>query len=187
MAKKNKGYIPLWRDIQDNHIWTSDEPFDIRSAWVDLLLSVNHKEEKILVGRRVQVIRPGQTWTSYQKLARKWHWSYKRVLRYINLLKSDGMLYADGTPNGTLLTIVNWGNFTIQGNTHDTPHATTNDTPHDTPNAIPSATQTIMINNDNNVKKINKKDPTVCPGEGWVWSDEKKRWIAPPRGGGSWQ
>lgn len=157
MAKKNKGYIPLWRDIQDNHIWTSDEPFDIRSAWIDLLLTVNHKEEKILIGRRVQVIKPGQTWTSYQKLARKWHWSYKRVLRYINLLKSDGMVYADGTPNGTLLTIVNWGNFTIQGNTHDTTHDTSGVTPSDIPSDTPSAIQTIMNKNVNNDKERKEK------------------------------
>lgn len=161
MAKKNKGYIPLWRDIQDNHIWTSDEPFDIRSAWIDLLLTVNHKEEKILIGRRVQVIKPGQTWTSYQKLARKWHWSYKRVLRYINLLKSDGMLYADGTPNGTLLTIVNWGNFTIHGNTHDIARDTPDDIPSATPGATPGATQTIMNKNVNNDKERKEKSVQI--------------------------
>lgn len=176
MAKKNKGYIPLWRDIQDNHIWCSDEPFDIRSAWIDLLLTVNHKEEKILIGRRLQVIKPGQTWTSYQKLARKWHWSYKRVLRYISLLKSDGMIYADGTPNGTLLTVVNWGNFTIQGYTHDTTRATTDDTPSATTDATTDATQTIMINNINNDKECKKEKRHPDPDE-----------IEPPTGGGEWQ
>jgi DNA replication protein DnaD len=174
MAKKNKGYIPLWRDIQDNHIWTSDEPFDIRSAWIDLLLSVNHKEEKILIGRRLQVIKPGQMWTSYVKLGRKWHWSYKRVLRYINLLKSDGMLYADGTPNGTLLTIVNWGNFTIKGNAHGTTHDTTNDTPVDTSDATPDAIQTIIYKNIKNDKERKEKRSGDLE-------------IEPPTGGGKWQ
>lgn len=174
MAKKNKGYIPLWRDIQDNKIWLTDEPFDRRSAWIDLLLMVNHKESKILVGNRVQVIRPGQKWTSYKKLAEKWHWSYKRVLRYINLLKSDGMIFADGTPNGTLITVINWDKFAIHGNGSDTPNDTTNDTPRDTSSDTPSATQTRMYKNVNNDKECKKKEP--APLE-----------IEPPTGGGEWQ
>ncbi len=187
MADKKKGFVPIYRSIQENNIWTSDEPFDIRSAWIDLLLSVNHEEKKILVGRRIQVIKPGQMWTSYQKLARKWHWSYKRVLRYITLLKSDGMLLADGTANGTLITVVNWASFALQGNTRATTRDTTRATPSDTTAATAGATQTIMINNDNNVKNVNKKDRSVCPGKGWYWDEEGQRWIAPPKEGGTWQ
>lgn len=169
MAKKNKGYVPIYRSIQDNWIWKGDEPFDMRSAWVDILLSVNHEEKKIKIDSRVQVIKPGQMWTSYQKLGRKWNWSYKRVLRYINLLKSDGMICVDATPRGTLLTVVNWGSFTIQGNTNATTHATTHNISHDTSGTIPSAIQTIMINNDKECKEREEIIP------------------APPVGGGEWQ
>ena len=81
MANKKLGFIPLYRSIQEHWLWQKEEPFDIRSAWIDLLLSVNHEEKKILVGRSVVTIRAGQMWTSYKKLSKKWHWSYKRVLR----------------------------------------------------------------------------------------------------------
>ena len=106
-------------------------------------------------------------------------------------LVSDGMAQVDGTPNGTLLTIVNWGNFNGRGTTHGTTDGTTDDTSDGiTPvitDGITDGIQTIMINNDNNVKNVNKKDRSVCPGKGWYWDEEGQRWIAPPKEGEEWQ
>ena len=191
MADKKKGYVPVWRSIQDHWIWKYKEPFDHRSAWIDLLLMVNHKEEKIPIGSRVQTIRPGQRWLSYKGLAHRWGWSYRKVLRFVTQLVSDGMAQVDGTPNGTLLTIVNWGNFNGRGTTHGTTDGTTDDTSDGiTPvitDGITDGIQTIMINNDNNVKNVNKKDRSVCPGKGWYWDEEGQRWIAPPKEGEEWQ
>lgn len=175
MAKKNKGYIPLWRDIQDHWVWSNDEPFSKGQAWVDLLLSVNHEEKKIMIDGRIQVIKPGQMWTSVKKLAGKWNWSKPRVYRYIKLLKSDGMIFTDGTPSGTLLTVINYSNFAIQRNTNVTSNVTSGVTPPVTSDVTPGVTQTIMINNDKECKrKINKEEPAALP-------------IEPPTGGGEWQ
>jgi hypothetical protein len=175
MAKKNKGYIPLWRDIQEHWLWKKDAPFDIRSAWIDILLSVNHEEKKILIDGRVQVIKAGQMWTSVKKLASKWNWSRPKVYRYINLLKSDGMIYTDGTPSGTLLTVINYSNFALQGNTNITSSVTPSVTTPVTPTVTPTVTQTIMINNDKEYIKNEKKEPTAqLP-------------IEPPTGGGEWE
>ena len=148
MAKKNKGYIPLWRDIQEHWLWKKDDPFDIRSAWIDILLSVNHEEKKILIDGRVQVIKAGQMWTSVKKLASKWNWSRPKVYRYINLLKSDGMIYTDGTPSGTLLTVMNYEKFTLQGNTSVTSTVTPTVTTSVTSSVTTGVTQTIMNKND---------------------------------------
>lgn len=169
MADKKKGYVPIYRTIQDNWIWNNDEPFDRRSAWIDLLLSANHKEEKILIRGQTHIIKPGQKWTSYKKLAEKWHWSYRRVLRYMKLLKSDGMIYTDGTPSGTLVTIVNWGNFAIRGKTGVTPNDIPNGTPPVTPDDTSDDTQTIMIKNVKNDKEVKKRKelPPLDLEEDW--------------------
>ena len=42
-----EGWISIYRQIQDNWIWKSKEPFDKRSAWIDLLLMVNHDKQKV--------------------------------------------------------------------------------------------------------------------------------------------
>ena len=169
MTNKSKGYIPLWRGIQDHWLWQSSEPFDERSAWIDLLLSVNHEEKKIKVDGRVQVIKVGQMWTSYKKLSNRWNWSRERVYRYTKMLKSDGMLLVDATPNGTLLTLLNWDVFNGQRNTNETTNETTDKTTPKTTDETTGETQTIMINNGNNDKEVKKRTPK------------------PPRGGGQWQ
>lgn len=157
MADKKKGYVPIYRTLRDNWIWQDEEPFDRRSAWIDLLLSVNHEERKILINNQVIVIKPGQKWTSYRTLARQWNWSKDRVKRFIKLLKSDGMIQTDETHCGTLLTIVNWSNFTIPRDTkRDTNKDTSKDTHKDTDKDT-DKDETIMIKNVNNDKELKKE------------------------------
>lgn len=169
MANKKLGFVPLYRSIQEHWLWNNDEPFSKGQAWIDLLLSVNHEEKKIPVGCSIITIKPGQMWTSYVKLAKSWGWSRKRVYRYLNMLKSDGMVLVNGTSNGTLLTLVNYGKFAYKGNTHDTTNATSNDTTPDTTGDTSGDTQTIMNKNVNNDKELKKESP------------------APPSDGGEWQ
>ena len=173
MANKKLGFVPVYRSIQEHWLWSNDEPFDRAHAWIDLLLSVNHEEKKIRVGCSIVTIKPGQMWTSYVKLAQRWGWSKKRVIRFFNLLKSDGMIYVDGTANGTLLTLVNYSNFVYQGHTNDTANDTANDPTHVTANDTADATQTIMNNNVNNDRKVKKESPSGKPDA--------------PAGGGEWQ
>ena len=87
MANKKLGYVFIYRSLLEHWLWTSEQPFDDRSAWIDLLLTVNHKEKKIQVNCNVITIRPGQTWTSISKLATRWKWSRPKVLRYLKCLK----------------------------------------------------------------------------------------------------
>lgn len=173
MANKKLGYIPLYRSIQDNWIWKFREPFDHRSAWIDLLLIVNHKEEKIPVGSHIQKIKPGQRWLSYKWLGNRWGWSYRKVLRFIEQLVSDGMIQVDGTPNGTLLTIVKWDFFNNGGITHDTTDGITNGTSDGiTPITTDGTTDGIQTIN----KEINNE-----------LRSKEIRTPAPPRDGGEWQ
>lgn len=109
--KKNGGWIKLYRQIQQNPIWQSSEPFSRRDAWVDLLLLANHEERVIIVNGKKKVIGEGQHWTSYRILADRWHWSHGKVKRYFELLKELNMVQVNGTPNGTLLTVINYSFF----------------------------------------------------------------------------
>jgi len=177
MAKKKKGYSPIWRDVQDHWLWKSDEPFDCRSAWIDLILSVNHEEKKIKVDGQIITIHAGQMWTSYKKLANRWNWSRERVYRYTKMLKSDGMIYMDATPRGTLLTLMNYDNFQLHGNTHETSNETSNEATIEAANEATHETQTITNKNDKKHKKNEEKK------ERFPSLDE----IEPPVGGGQWQ
>ena len=169
MANKKLGFIPLYRSIQEHWLWNNEEPFSMGQAWIDLLLSVNHEEKKIKVGCSIVTIKAGQMWTSYKKLANRWNWSRERVYRYTKMLKNDGMIVVDATPNGTLLTLVNYGNFAYVQNTNETTGETTNEATPVTTDETTGETQTININNINNVDKLKKEPVAEPPLDGGEW------------------
>ena len=109
MNEDNKGWIKLYRSIWENTIWKSKDKFDDRSAWIDLLLMANHEQKQAVYKKQAIDIHRGQVFTSIPHLSKRWGWSENRVRRYLLLLCNLGMIYRDGTPNGTLVTIVNYG------------------------------------------------------------------------------
>lgn len=84
-----KGWISLYRQILDSWIWKSNEPFDKRSAWIDLLLLVNHKDEEIDFDGKVIKVERGQKITSLEKLAERWKWSRHKVSNFLNRLEKE--------------------------------------------------------------------------------------------------
>ncbi len=53
-----EGWIKVYRKIKTSWIWNSPEPYDFRSAWLDLILSANYTERTLYIdGQLVQVER----------------------------------------------------------------------------------------------------------------------------------
>ena len=104
----NKGYIKLYRDIQDHWMWTA-EKFSRGQAWIDLLMMANHKDAKVPVGEHLEIVKRGQFITSISKLADRWKWSFNTTKKFLNLLESDNMLIRKSDNSKTLITIVNYG------------------------------------------------------------------------------
>lgn len=107
-----KGWIKLYRSIEDHWIWKSEEPFDRRSAWIDLLLMVNHEENKIFVNGQLIKIDRGQTLTSIKKLSERWKWSRWKVKKFLQVLQDDYIITFE-IPTGqfTLVTVENYGKY----------------------------------------------------------------------------
>ncbi len=84
-----EGWISIYRQIIDNWIWKSNEPFDKRSAWIDLLLMVNHKKEEIVFDNTKITIERGQKITSLEKLSKRWKWSRHKVSNFLNRLEME--------------------------------------------------------------------------------------------------
>lgn len=104
----NRGYIKLFRKIEDNDFFMDKEPYDKRSAWIDLLLMANHKDGYAFEGMNKIIIKRGQRKTSITKLAERWHWGTRKVSAYLDLLQSEGMIYLEKTNRGVFITIVNY-------------------------------------------------------------------------------
>ena len=113
------GWVKIHRQIQENAIWTSDEPFDSRSAWIDLILMANHEEKEVFQSGKFFMIKRGQLHRSQIKLAERWHWTKKRVNNFLKELKKVNMIdfksSKGGTTQGTTITIVNYDLFQFSG------------------------------------------------------------------------
>ena len=106
-----EGWIRIYRRLRDSWIWKDKEPFDKRSAWIDLLLKVNHKNKKIPFENTFIEIERGQTLTSIKQLAERWHWSRHKVSDFLNQLEQDTMIIQIRDTRKTLVSIVNYEKY----------------------------------------------------------------------------
>lgn len=156
------GWIRLYRKLQECWVWEDKEPFDKRSAWIDLLLTANHADAKLLFNGELITVQRGQILTSVRKLSVKWKWSVNKVYRFLKLLESDKMLQKESNKDRTLLTIVNYsvyqgGDYTNEytnGNSDGYTDGSTNEYRSETPTDTPSEHKQ-ECNNDKNVKNVN--------------------------------
>ena len=153
MAKTN-GWIKLHRQIQETKLWNRDEPFDMRSAWVDLIMMVNYEDQKFLLNKRVITIKRGQTFTSVRKLSKRWGWGVKRTMAYLKILEDLEMATVKATTEGTLITLVNYEVYQGDGNTND------NTNGHTTDNTTDNTTDTQYKNNKKYKEKNKSKIST---------------------------
>jgi DNA replication protein DnaD len=103
-----EGWISLYRQIIDNWIWKSNEPFDKRSAWISLLLKANHKDTKVVINSEVVEVKKGSFITSEIKLSEEWKWGRKKVRNFLKSLEDDRMLTKNSTTKYTTISIENW-------------------------------------------------------------------------------
>lgn len=165
--KKNKGWISIHRKITDNAMWKSLEPFDRRSAWIDLLLLVNHEERVIqLRNGNYITVGVGQCFTSLDHLAERWHWSRNRVDRYLGHLMEQNMCTRTGTPSGTLLTVVNYSFYQFGRDTNGTADGATDGT------ADGATDDTRTIINNNNIRNNEIQDNAARPQSGFFSNED---------------
>ena len=172
----NSNWIKLYRQIFDNDLWQSDEPFDRRSAWIDLILLANHKDGYFINSKGILIKVPrGSHFTSTRVLADRWHWSRGKVDRYLRLLSETGSVTLSVTPSGTLLSLVNYDDF--QGG-RATDRAT-NDTTDRATNRATDEPQTEPEQEEYKNDKENKE--ASSPQSGWddiieLTEEEAKEW-----------
>lgn len=112
------GFLSIDRKLFRHWIWDSKEPFDKRSAWIDLIqmatytdhMGENYKGE-------VTVLKRGEIHTSMLYLSKRWGWDRRKVKRFLSVLSVDKMLSfnstTNGTKGGTVITLENYSKYNI--------------------------------------------------------------------------
>jgi len=101
------GWISIHRSITENWIW-DEKPFDRRSAWIDLLMMVNHTDTKIMFDGSLVEVKRGQRITSIRKLSDRWGWSTTKTTKFLTMLEADEMITLKKDTKKTLVTIVKY-------------------------------------------------------------------------------
>lgn len=155
----DKGWIKIYRKLQDSAIWTSDVPFDFRSAWIDLIMMANIKDKQVIYRGTTITVRRGEVYTSIRKLAERWHWSKDKVSRYIQILINLDMVKKQKrTHHATLLTLIKYDDFQ---NARNTDKDIDKDSDKDTDKDSNKDTDKSLLKN--NKKNKNEKEEPAAP------------------------
>lgn len=119
----NGYWIKVYRKIRETAIWANDEPFDYRSAWIDLIMEANVTPNTIVYKGQIIKIKRGEYYTSVRKLSLRWHWSKDKVNRFLNLLiKCDMIRKHKEVRCATLLTLVNYDDYQVAADSNKDRH-----------------------------------------------------------------
>lgn len=105
-----EGWVKLYRKVQDNPLWTSEQ-FSRGQAWIDLILLANH-EESFFYQRGVKVnVGRGQVARSERTLSERWQWSRSKVRKFLNDLEKELQIKQHKDNVIQLLTVLKYDEY----------------------------------------------------------------------------
>jgi len=120
-SEMHRGYIKLYRKIQDNCLWKEPRKFSKAEAWIDILLSVNHKDAQVLIGGNLMECKRGESLQSLETWQRRWRWGSKgAVRRFFTLLENAGQICVKNETRTVRLTVCNYDTYNEPRNENGT-------------------------------------------------------------------
>ncbi|HEY5590662.1 MAG TPA: hypothetical protein VIK55_06550 [Paludibacter sp.] len=112
-----EGWIKLHRQIKDHWLWKSDNRF---KWWIDILLTVNHSESKVLIKGTLIECKRGQSIRSLESWAKEWNVSKGAVRDFFKLLQSDEMLTTESLQFTTRITVCKYEDYQTELHAEET-------------------------------------------------------------------
>jgi hypothetical protein len=144
----NMGWIKLHRQIREHWIWQDPIKF---KWWVDILLTVNHKDSKVNLGNQLYECKRGQTILSLQGWADRWKVSKDTARNFLKLLEKDNMILHESLQKTTRITICNFESY--QSDLHDSQTQTKRKRNDKQTTADPNKNEEECIKNEKEKKK----------------------------------
>lgn len=102
------GWIKIHRDITKHWIFRDAEKF---KWWMDMLFLASYEDNRTLVKNQITEIKRGQFIGSISFFVKRWEVSKDRVINFLKLLQSDGMIDKKSDKNVTIITICNYESY----------------------------------------------------------------------------
>lgn len=171
------GWIKIHREIAGHWIFQDAEKF---KWWIDMLFLASYEDNKTLVKNQITEIKRGQFIGSISFFMKRWDVSKNRVINFLRLLQSDGMIDKKTDKNVTLITICNYESY--QDAPDNLPDSHSDNNPDNLPDNLPDTTKEIK-----EVKEYIDLTNYARIREGDVdWDEERERgYVETFRGQGS--
>jgi len=109
---KDSGFIPLWRSVFTHWVWDNPEPFDKRSAWIDLLRSAEIEPRTTMQDGKLIHLKRGDIKASIRYLQQRWKWgSTSKVENFLELLRKESMITTQKIQGITVVTICKYSDY----------------------------------------------------------------------------
>jgi hypothetical protein len=109
-----EGWIKLHRKVIDH--WIYKDPLKFH-WWIDILLMVNHEDNKVNIGFELFDCKRGQSIMSLKNWADRWNINKDTARNFLKLLEKDGMIIHENLSKTTRLTVCNYEDYQV--NLHD--------------------------------------------------------------------
>lgn len=116
----NHGWISLHRKVQEHWIFKDKREFSKFEAWIDILLNVNHSNQKVNIKNAIISVERGESIRSLDTWAKRWNWNKSKTRRFLKLLESDTMVVLKPTHQTTHLKVLNYDSYQDLRNTDET-------------------------------------------------------------------
>ncbi|WP_179115660.1 hypothetical protein [Bacillus sonorensis] len=153
------GWIKLHRKLEDHWLFPSNEKnraFTKFEAWIDILMMVNHADNKVLMDGNLVEVKRGQRITSIRKLADRWKWSRTKVEKFLELLEKDNMILLEKKAGkNTIIEVLNYEKY--QGFDENASEEESQKKSHSKASEKPVKSLNKNEKNEKNEKKNNKR------------------------------
>lgn len=114
------GWIKIHRCINNHWLFTEKRNFSKFEAWLDILITVNFADAKVLIKGKLYDVKRGQSILSMESWAKRWNWDKSKVRRFMELLQKDSMIILKTDNTTTHLTVCNYDSYQDDRNADDT-------------------------------------------------------------------
>ena len=111
------GWLKISRDICNHWIWKDPIKFQ---WWIDILLTVNYADSKVLIGFKVFECKRGETLLSLSSWSKRWGVSKSVVNNFFTMLKNENMIETKNETVTIRLTVCNYDKYQIFENANET-------------------------------------------------------------------
>ncbi len=99
--------------------WIWKDPVKLK-WWLDILMTVNFKDDKVLIGNQVIECKRGQSLLSLQSWADRWRVDKSKVRRFFILLQNEKIINTESVQKTTRLTVLKYDSYQSIGNDNET-------------------------------------------------------------------